>query len=104
MAEVGLHDNFSTRAALVSAIACLGVVLGLLLAGLQLGRFVHRADSFVGVELCRVDMSRGGNAPSQHDRSQCCILCSSTGDAGVIRFTAILLDAILFPTLPTMES
>ncbi|WP_159289098.1 DUF2946 family protein [Methylosinus sporium] len=91
----------STRALIASTVACVCLLQAFILVMSMQGRFAHAsAESGVAVSVsdyCRANTHGGGEGSTQHDHSQCCILCSSSVYGGLSRFAAVVCKIAFFP-------
>lgn len=100
MKDVQPRRGFLKRGFIACILACVFVLQGVAatVSHERLSGLGSETAVSVGAEWCGADMTGDKGAPApRHDHSHCCILCSSSADGGLIRFTPALFDIIVFP-------
>jgi hypothetical protein len=95
--------GFLRRAFIARILACVVILQGVGSAVSHerdgLFGFGSQTAGYVEAGLCGSGAVGDQGAPApHHDHSQCCILCSSSADDGLILFAAALFDIVVFST------
>lgn len=109
MKDVQSRRGVSRRAFIAHFLACVLILQGAAsVVSHERGWFVgfdSQTEASVEARSCGADATGDNGAPvPRHDHSQCCIVCSSSVDGGLIRFAAALFDLLVFPIFDHVTS